>query len=178
MGMGKPTFRPADNEARQIARTLLKDAVYAALAVTRDASGVPFVSRIAVGHTAGVGMISLVSDLSQHTGALRAYPECSLLVGEPGDKGDPLTHPRLTLQCSATLIPRQAPGFADLRTGWLQSHPKSKLYIDFADFSFVRFHIRDAFLNGGFGFACMLTPQDLFPDLSPDLAIEPGNGQA
>ncbi len=162
-------MRPADEEARAVARGLLGGAAYAALAVSLPDTGAPFVSRIALGMDEA-GPLSLVSELAQHTGALRKRPRCSLLVGEPGAKGDALSHPRLTLQCEAHFASREAAEFPQMRAGWLNSHPKSKLYIDFADFSFVRFRIREGFLNGGFGLACMLTPADL--------AIEPGGAQA
>ncbi len=164
-----PLLRPVDDEMRALARALLGGAAYAALAVLREESGAPFVSRIALGADAE-GPLALVSELAQHTGALRARPACSLLVGEPGGKGDPLSHPRLTLQCLAEFVPREAPGFAALRAEWLAGHPKAKLYIDFADFSFVRFRVQEAFLNGGFGLASALSPADL--------GIEPRRGRA
>ncbi len=162
-------LRPVDDEMRALARELLARARFGALAVLVGEPARPFVSRIALGSDRA-GPLSLVSDLAQHTGALRARPECALLVGEPGEKGDPLTHPRLTLQCVAEFVARDAPTFAPLRATWLKSYPKSKLYIDFADFSFVRFHVEEAFLNGGFGLASALTPTDL--------GIEPEPGPA
>ncbi len=85
--------------------------------------------------------------LYQHTAALEANPSCSLLIGELGPKGDPLTHPRLTLQAKARLIGRDE---ARCRR-WLHTRPKARLYIDFGDFGFVRFDVQAGFLNGGFG---------------------------
>ncbi|HIP22733.1 MAG TPA: pyridoxamine 5-phosphate oxidase, partial [Rhodobacteraceae bacterium] len=87
----KSIIRPVDDEARAIARGLLAEARYGALGVMLE--GAPFVTRIAL--NAEGGIISLVSTLSQHTTALKANPRCSLLIGEPGPKGDPLTHARL-----------------------------------------------------------------------------------
>ena len=98
----------------------------------------------------------LVSDLSSHTQALSDRPACSLLVGEPGPKGDPLTHPRLTLQCNAEPTDK-----ALLRDTWLAAHPKAKLYIDFADFRILQLSPVEAHLNGGFGKAFHLRPSDL-----------------
>jgi hypothetical protein len=109
------------------------------------------------------GPVTLVSDLSHHTQALKADPVCSLLVGEPGDKGDALTYPRLTLLARADFLRHGEPGHAEMRAQYLRQHPKAKLYIDFADFSFVRFAITGAHLNGGFGKAFVLTPEDLAP---------------
>lgn len=149
----KSIFRPVDDEARGIAQGLLAEARYGALGVMLE--GAPFVTRIAL--KAEGDLISLVSTLSQHTTALKAAPRCSLLIGEPGPKGDPLTHPRLTIQADATLIGRDDA----LRDRWLKTHPKAKLFIDFGDFGFVRFQVRAAFLNGGFGYACTLSAEDL-----------------
>ncbi|MBY6048589.1 HugZ family protein [Vannielia litorea] len=152
-------IRPTDDEARAMARGLLDEARFGALGVLEG--GAPVVSRIAVGTDAGGGPVTLVSSLSAHTSALRAEPACSLMVGEPGDRGDPLTHPRLSLQCKARFVDRESETHAALRARWLESHPKSKLYIDFGDFGFVALEVQGAFLNGGFGKAFKLTPADL-----------------
>ena len=140
--------------------TLMRNARFCAIA-TLDETGAPMTARIAFGQAGDGAPVSLSSQLSHHTQALLRDPRCSLLVGEPGDKGDPLTHPRLTIQAEAQTIPRDAPDFAALQTEWLTSHPKSRLYIGFTDFLFVRFQVIHAFLNGGFGKAFTLTPGDL-----------------
>lgn len=152
--------RPADDEARALARTLVAGAGFGALGVIEPGSGYPMVSRVALAPDAGGMPLALVSALSQHTAALGLDPACSLLIGEPGERGDPLVHPRLTLQCRAAFVARDTADHADLRARWLVRHPKAKLYIDFADFRFVRFGIERAFLNGGFGQAFVLEPGD------------------
>ena len=101
--------------------------------------------------------VILVSDLSHHTKALRADPRCSLLLGEPGPKGDPLTHPRVTLHSDAARVERGSPAHARLREAWLAAHPKAGLYVDFSDFAFWRLTPVRASLNGGFGKAYELT---------------------
>ena len=154
-------IRPTDDEARALARALLADARFGALGVLEPDSGGPMVTRVAIGTTPAGAPALLVSTLSQHTGALRANPACSVLVGEPQAKGDPLTHPRLTLQCRARFVARDSAEHAPLRARWLESHPKAKLYIDFGDFGFVVLEVETAFLNGGFGKAYALTPDDL-----------------
>lgn len=121
------------------------------------------VTRIAFATDPDGKPITLISDLSHHTAALRSDPTCSLLVGEPGEKGDPLTHPRLTIQATAEFVDRGSEEHVGLRGAYLSQHPKAKLYIDFADFGFVRFRPTGAYLNGGFGKAFVLTPLDLTP---------------
>ncbi|MBR9650623.1 HugZ family protein [Thalassovita aquimarina] len=154
-------IRPTDDEARALARSLIDAARFGALGVTEAETGLPLVARVAVGTSPAGRPLSLVSDLAHHTRALQANPACSLLPGEPGQKGDPLIHPRLTLQATARFLRHGQDGHEDLAAHYLQGHPKAKLYIGFADFSFVLFEVTRAYLNGGFGKAFTLTPSDL-----------------
>ena len=154
-------IRPADDDARALARGLVNGARFGALAGTDPETGTPTVTRIAIGTDLSGGPVTLISSLSAHTAALHGDPRCALLLGEPCPKGDPLTHPRLTLHCTARFLPRDSTGHAALRAHYLTTHPKARLYIDFTDFCFVAFDIADARLNGGFGKAYHLTPADL-----------------
>jgi len=156
-------IRPTDDEARALARRLIAGARFAALGVLTP-EGAPQVTRIAFGTAPDGGGLTLVSDLAAHTKALRADPRASLLLGEPGPRGDPLTHPRLTLQALAGFVPRDGDDHAALTELWLAAHPKARLYAGFADFRFVRFTPVSAFLNGGFGRAFRLSAADLAPE--------------
>lgn len=149
-------IRETTDEARALGQGLLRATKHAALAVIDPQTGAPMVSRIALHLIDNTSLLTLISDLSQHTKALKASPICSLLVGEPGEKGDPLTHPRITLQAQARTLDKAAH-----REKYLAANPKATLYIDFAGFNFVAFTVKDAHLNGGFGKAFHLTPDDL-----------------
>ncbi|MEM7522136.1 MAG: pyridoxamine 5'-phosphate oxidase family protein [Pseudomonadota bacterium] len=148
----KDPIRPTDQDALDTAAALVKGARFAALG-TIDPQGHPHVTRVAVSWIDGP--VTLISDLSDHTKHLRADPRASLLLGEPGEKGDPLTHPRITLIAKAAFIDRS------VQDAWVARHPKSKLYVDFTDFNFVRLNVASAHLNGGFGKAYRLTAQEL-----------------
>lgn len=154
-------IRPTDDEARRLAQELIAAARFGSLAVIDPETGSPAVTRIALGTGPSGGIWTFVSGLSAHTRALQANPSAGLLVGEPGPKGDPLTHPRLSLQVEAIALPREAPDFGAMRARWLADHPKSKLYIDLPDFSFFEFRVLSGALNGGFGRAFRITPADL-----------------
>lgn len=154
-------IRPTDDEARALAKSLLVEAKHAALGTIDPKTNMPMVTRIAIGTTPEDLPLSLVSDLSAHTDALRKNAAASLLVGEPGPKGDPLTHPRLTLQANARFVVRKSEAHILLRQHYLKCHPKSQLYIDFTDFNFVIFDVVAAYLNGGFGKAYILTADDM-----------------
>lgn len=143
---------PTDDEARALARRLFAQARHGALGVLRG--GAPHVSRIALAPSNGT-YLALISDLASHTAALRENAAASLLIGEPG-KGDPLAHPRLTIAVSAAFTDK-----GDTAAEYLVHQPKAQLYIGFADFHLVRLTPLSADLNGGFGKAYRLTPEDL-----------------
>ncbi|WP_411032979.1 HugZ family protein [Shinella sp. BYT-45] len=153
-------LRETDDEARRLARTLLRAARSCALAVLEPETGFPLASRTLTGTDTDGTPVILVSSLSFHTQALRADPRASLLAGEPG-KGDPLAHPRLTVVCKAQEVPREGAARAALRERFVRRHPKAKLYVDFPDFTFFRLVPERANLNGGFGKAFLLTADDL-----------------
>lgn len=154
-------IRPTDDEARGLAQGLIRAARFGALGALDPSSGDPVVTRIAVGLDPEGHPLTLISELSLHTKALSKTPRCSLLLGEPGPKGDPLTHPRITLQATASFTRHGSEDYSRLRNHYLSTHPKAQLYIDFADFHFARFKVESAALNGGFGKAYALTPADL-----------------
>lgn len=158
----KPSvLRETDDEARKLARILLRSARSAALAVIEpESNGFPFVSRVLLGIDTDGTPVILVSALSTHTQALSADSRCSLLSGDIG-KGDPLAHARLTVQCEAEKVERDSKAHARIRGRFLRRHPKSELYIDFPDFVFFRLRPLKASLNGGFGRAYALDGEDL-----------------
>lgn len=155
-------IRPTDAAARELAHGLIAGARHGALGVIDPESGFPMVTRVAVGTDFTGVPLTFISTLSAHTRALARDPRASLLLGEPGAKGDPLTHPRLSLMALAERID-DAEQHAALAESWLAEHPKAQLYIGFADFAFWRFRVQTAHLNGGFGRAFVLDAADLMP---------------
>lgn len=153
--------QPADEAAHKLAVALLAGASHAALAYADPATGAPMISRIAFGLGPDGGPVTLISSLAAHFAGLKANPLCSLMVGEVEAKGDPLTHPRLMVQARAEFVAADDPARPRLRNQWLAAHPKAKLYVDFADFTFVRLVPQAALLNGGFGRAFRLAAEDL-----------------
>lgn len=147
-------YRSLDDEARQIARDLLGGASSAALGTLRG--DVPMVTRAGCLWMPGTGVVLLLSDLSDHARALAENPACSLLLGEPGGRGDPLTHPRLTVMGRAVPCDKDA-----LRGAYLAARPKAGLYFDFTDFRLLRIDPYEALLNGGFGKAYRLDAAEL-----------------
>jgi hypothetical protein len=156
-------IRPTDEDARHLARTLLRGARFAALAALEPETGHPFSSRVLVGTDVDGTPVMLASTLAAHTQAVLADPRCSLLVGEPG-KGDPLAWPRLTVLADAERIKADTESHSRIRARFLRRHPKSGIYADFRDFSFFRLAPKSASLNGGFGKAYRILASDLIID--------------
>ncbi|MBO6508096.1 MAG: HugZ family protein [Roseibium sp.] len=156
----KSVIRETDEDARRLAKGLVRSARFGALAAIDAASGHPLASRVATATDMDGTPVILTSTLSGHTAAILKDPNCSLLVGEPG-KGDPLAHPRVSLFCQASRIERNDPSNERIRRRYLARHPKAELYVDFGDFAFFRLELVGASLNGGFGKAFELNREDL-----------------
>lgn len=153
-------LRETDEEARHLARRLLRGARFASLAVIDAKSGFPAISRTLLGIDLDGVPVILVSSLAAHTGSLSADPRCSIMTGEPG-KGDPLAHARMTVFCSAEPVEPGSDDHSRIRSRFIARHRKAELYVDFPDFRFIRLVPSSASLNGGFGRAYMLTGEDL-----------------
>lgn len=160
----KSVIRPTDDQARRLAKNLIRTARFGALAVMEAGTGHPLASRVAVATDLDGTPVILTSTLSGHTAAILETPACSLLVGEPG-KGDPLAHPRVSLFCRARRIDRGGDDHERLRRRYLLRHPKAELYVDFGDFAFFRLELERASLNGGFGKAFELQSDELLTAL-------------
>jgi heme iron utilization protein len=163
--MAKDPFLPVDNEARGLAKTLMRTVRSGSLATNDAESGMPFASLVQVGTDLDGSPVILTSQLSMHTRLLEADPRCSLLLSAIG-KGDPLAHPRLTLLATAHRLERESDETRHIRCRYLLQHPKAELYVDFPDFSFWRLEVMSGSLNGGFGRAYRMDREDLLADVS------------
>jgi putative heme iron utilization protein len=152
--------QPANDDAHAIVRQLLTLG-HAALAWTDPDTGTPGISRIAFARDPEAGLLTLVSGLAPHFRALRDKPDCALMLGEVGDKGDPMTHPRLMIRARASFMASDDPARPGIRDRWLTRNPKATVYIDLPDFAFVRLSPVSALLNGGFARAYHVKPEDL-----------------
>ena len=152
--------QPANEDAFALVGRLLTLG-HAALAWTDPDTGTPGISRIAFARDPEAGLLTLVSGLAPHFRALRDRADCALMLGEVGDKGDPLTHPRLMIRAQAAFIALDDPSRPGIRARWLDRSPKARVYIDLPDFVFVRLTPTSALLNGGFARAFHVPPESL-----------------
>jgi putative heme iron utilization protein len=155
---------PHEN-ARRDAKRLLRLARTGALA-TMD-GGAPLTTLVGVASDGDGAPMFLMSDLSRHTRNLDADPRASLLLTSEGGRGDPLNHPRLTL--NGRVIRREN---RDGHERYVRRNPKSKLYIGFGDMTLRRLEIEAVHFNGGFGRADPLTRADLSTPPAPPVLGE------
>jgi len=163
--MEKDPTQPVDDEARLLAKRLMRTARSGALATNGTDEGNPFASLVAVGTDIDGSPVILTSQLSVHTRLLAADPRCSLLLSAVG-KGDPLAHPRLTLLARAERLEPGSDEAQRIRRRYLLQHPKAALYVDFPDFAFWRLNVSSGSLNGGFGRAYRMAREDLLTDMA------------
>jgi heme iron utilization protein len=169
------TIRTTDDEARMLARSLMRASPVASLA-TLHGGGFPLATLTSVATDVDGSPVVLVSQLSGHTGNLLADPRCCLLFARAG-KGDPLAHPRISVMAEAQVVDRNSGDAERIRRRFLARQPKAALYVDFPDFLFIRMQVRSASLNGGFGKAYELGPADVLTDTGGAealIAAEPG----
>lgn len=141
--------QPADFDPIALGKTMLRTIRVGSLGTLDCESGHPFVTLTSVATDFDGTPIILVSRLSTHTGNLLAEPRASLMLSQ-GGKGDPLAHPRLTLQVNARQVAASSEEAGRLRHRFLARHPKAQLYVDFPDFLFFRLDLARIHLNGGF----------------------------
>ncbi len=152
--------RETDDEAINIASKLIAETNYAALGVLETGTGIPLVSRVAAAWSENTGLFFCASDLSVHSKCLVEDNNCSLMLGEPG-KGDGLACARMTVIGKTGRLENSADQKQNLRTVFLETHPKAELYVDFADFGFYPIAVERILLNGGFGKAYHLNSSEL-----------------
>ena len=166
----KDPWRGVDDEARALARRLVRTARFAAIATLNPESGWPQATRVAVATDSGGQPLILISSLAAHTPALKADPRCTLLFGEPG-KGDPLAHPRISVAGTAKFPPLASEEEKLLKARFLARHPQAASYATLSDFHLVRIEVDSASLNGGFAKAYRMEAED-FIDSPADSVLQ------
>lgn len=161
---GDPSTFPSDAER---ARTLVAAGGRATLC-TLTGRGYPYGSAVSYAVDAVGAPLLLLSDLAEHTANARRDARASVLVAsEAPAGGDPLGTARLTLV--GRLERLEEPGAC--REAYLEAHPYSSTYADFADFGFWRLTVEECRFIGGFGHMSWVDAVD-YAKSSPDPLAE------
>ena len=158
--------RSAYAQAVADAKRLMRLSRTAALATLDPASGAPLTTLVGVASDFDGAPLFLMSTLARHTKHIASDPRASVLLDEEPERGDPLNHPRITLngRIERATDPRG-------RARYLQRNPKAKLYADFSDFAVFRLAIESVHFNGGFGRADALAPVDILASRAGEGAL-------
>ena len=162
---------PADPEALRgeavaDAKRLMRVSRTAALATLDPDDGAPLATLVGVASDFDGAPLFLMSTLSRHTWHLQRDPRASVLLSERPARGDPLNHPRVTL--NGRIL---SDGRPNARARYLQRNAKARLYADFADFGIFRLEIESVHFNGGFGRAQRLEPADILAPRDGEAAL-------
>ncbi len=163
-----PDDAPVDAPA-WAARKLLRAARAGTLA--SSLAGQPFASLVTPATAPDLGLLLLLSSLSEHTRHQRAEPRCSVLVVGAATGENPQTAPRATVTGLAEAIDDPA-----LKARYLAVHPYASLYADFGDFALWRIRPMGGLYVGGFARAARLRMADLTPEPGAVAAIAAAAG--
>lgn len=146
--------QPADFDPVTLGRSLLRASRIGMLATLDPQTGFPFATLVNVATDIDGALLILISRLSTHTRNLVADARVSVLLSKSGqsaraEKGDPLAHPRLTVQARARRMTAEA-DIERVQRRFLARHPKAQIYVGFEDFAFFRLEAETVHLNGGF----------------------------
>ena len=136
-----------DDMSRTV-RALLRGLDRASLAtfLPAEPAGWPYASLVLVAVDHDLTPILLLSDLAEHTKAIRADGRVSLLFDGTAGLDQPLTGPRVTVLGRA-----ERTDDGRLKARFLARHPDAALYAGFRDFGFYRVSVERSHLVGGFG---------------------------
>lgn len=157
-----PYHTPTDASTKRM-REFIHAMGYATLA-TLDENGLPHLARVGMIHLTNIGIVALMSNLSTHGQYIQRNPNVSFFIAQDDIdhdtvlKGDPLTHERVQFSASALPYDKKI-----CKAPFLQKRPKTTVYYDFEDFFMMRFELKSALLNQGFGKATLFDKSDLSP---------------
>ena len=125
----------------------------------------PYASLVLVAVDHDLSPILLLSDMAEHTKAIKADDRVSLLFDGTGGLDQPLTGPRATVLGRAERTADER-----LKARFLARHPDAALYGGFKDFGFYRIAVERAHLVGGFGKIRWIGADELVPRQAAGLA--------
>ena len=155
---------------RDLVRRLDRAALATALPVQNDTgeNGTwPYVSLVLVAVDHDLSPILLISDLAEHTRAIRADNRVSLLFDGTVGLDQPLTGARVSL------VGRAVPTDDErVKRRFLARHPDAAMYAGFKDFHFFKVTPERAHLVAGFGKIRWLSRTELMPAPPPPALVD------
>jgi len=150
-----------DAQSEKLLIDLVSNVRVAALGTLHDES--PRVSMVAYVHAPDFSAYYVhVSRLAQHTMDMQKNKQVSLLITEVDDgRADPQTLGRLSIRGKAEFMENGEPGYAPIKTLYIERFPASAQLFKLEDFSMWRISPKGARFVAGFSKAFNLTPETL-----------------
>ncbi len=150
-----------DTQSENLLVHILTNVRIAALGTIRDEA--PRVSMVAFLAAQDFSAFYLhVSRLAQHTLDMQKNKHVGLLIAEPDDgRADPQTLARLSIRGTAEFMENGEPGYAPVKSGYIERFPTSEALFQFSDFGLWRIKPKGARFVAGLAKAFNLTPETL-----------------
>jgi putative heme iron utilization protein len=151
---------PPEEDLRLL-RRLLDSQTVAALATLHK--GEPAVSMVPFVWNPGSGTLLIhVSALATHTRDMQAHARVGLLIAADAQAGvSPQARPRVSLQCEAMVLPREAAAYETAKAAYLARFADAAVTFELGDFSIVALRPVAARLVAGFARAHGLVGEPL-----------------
>ena len=150
-----------DDESEKILIHLITNVRIAALGTIRDEA--PRVSMVTFVSAPDFSAYYVhVSRLAQHTVDMQKNKQVSLLIAVPDDgRADPQTLARLSIRGAAEFMENGEPGYAPVKTMYIERYPASESLFRLTDFGLWRIKPKGARFVAGFSKAFNLTIETL-----------------
>lgn len=150
-----------DAASEQTLARLIRETRLAALGTIHN--GEPNLAMVAVAHESDFSAFYIhVSKLGKHTTDMENDPHLSLLLTEADDhRPDPQTLARVSIQGTATLLPRDDPDYARVKAIYLKRFPEAEQLFSLGDFNLWRITPKGGRFVAGFGRAFNIVPEML-----------------
>lgn len=136
-------------DIRRIIRSCDRASIALNLSSEQDSDESPYVALVLSAFHMDGSPLLFISDLAEHTKALRENPNCSILLDATSGRRDPLTGARVTLQGTAEFL--SDVDAAQAKSRYIQRHTSAAIYASFSDFHVVKINPTRAHLVAGFG---------------------------
>ena len=150
-----------DIQSEQTLAHLIRSTRIAALGTLHD--GEPNLAMVAYAFADDFSAFYIhVSKLGKHTTDMENNPRVSLLITETDDRrADPQTLARVSIRGMAEILPRNDPGYGEVKSIYLGRFPEAGQLFRLGDFSLWKITPRGGRFVAGFGRAFNLVPEAL-----------------
>jgi putative heme iron utilization protein len=150
-----------DEQSEHTLAKLIRETRIAALGTLHE--GEPNVAMVAYSFAEDFSAFYIhVSRLGKHTTDMEIDPHVSLLIAETDDRRpDPQTLARVSLRGVAERLPRDDPGYPQVKKNYLERFPEAEQLFGLGDFNIWRVTPKGGRYVAGFGRAFNLVPEIL-----------------